>query len=156
MSDGQLSYTRDGQIKLSPDGELVTADGYLLEPDIQLPMDTEEIMINRDGTVMVLVSGESQPEEVGQLELARFVNPAGLTAIGQNLFQETISSGPPIRGEAGREGFGEIEQGYLESSNVSVVEEMIQMITTQRAYEINSKSIRTAEDMLRDAVNLKR
>ena len=156
MPDGQLSYTRDGQIKLSPNGEFVTADGYLLEPDIQLPVDTEEIMINRDGTVMVLVSGESQPEEVGQLELARFINPAGLTAIGQNLFQETISSGPPIRGEAGREGFGEIEQGYLESSNVSVVEEMIQMITTQRAYEINSKSIRTAEDMLREAVNLKR
>lgn len=156
MPDGQVAYTRDGEIKLSPEGYLVTSDGYHLEPDIQIPPDAEQIVVNRDGTVMAMISGQSQPEEIGQFELARFINPAGLTSIGQNLYEETVASGPPIRGEAGLEGFGQIEQGFLESSNVSVVEEMVQMITAQRAYEVNSKSIRTAEDMLTQATNLKR
>ncbi len=114
------------------------------------------MIISREGIVSIVTSGQTQQEEIGQLELARFVNNAGLSAIGQNLFQETVASGPPIRGEAGRDGFGQIEQGYIESSNVSVVEEMIAMITAQRAYEINSKSIKTAEAMLEKAVNLKR
>lgn len=156
LMDGQIAYTRDGQFQINADGAFVTADGLLVEPDIQIPPDTEQIMVNQEGVVMVYISGQNQPEEVGQLELARFINPAGLNSIGQNLYTETVASGPPIRGEAGREGFGQIEQGFLESSNVSVVEEMIQMITTQRAYEINSKSIRTASDMLSEAVNLKR
>lgn len=156
MPDGQVAYTRDGNLEINPDGVLVTADGYPLEPDLRLSPDTQQVQISREGVVSVIEIGRTQPDEIGQLEMARFINPAGLTSIGQNLFQETVASGPPIRGEAGRDGFGEIEQGYLEASNVSVVEEMVQMITAQRAYEINSKSIRTAEDMLAQAVNLKR
>jgi flagellar basal-body rod protein FlgG len=156
MPDGTVAYTRDGQIQINPEGRLVTVGGYALEPDIDIPPDTQQVLIGKDGVVSVLVAGETQPDEIGQLELARFVNPAGLTSIGQNLYQETLASGPPIRGEAGRDGFGQIEQGYLEASNVSVVEEMIDMITAQRSYEINSKSIRTAEEMLNHAVNLKR
>ena len=112
--------------------------------------------MSNDGIVMAYITGQTLPEEVGQIELARFINPAGLTSLGQNLYVETIASGPPLRGEAGMEGFGMIEQGYLESSNVSVVKEMVEMITTQRAYEVNSKSIRTASEMLNQAVNLKR
>jgi flagellar basal-body rod protein FlgG len=156
MPDGTVGYTRDGQIQIDPDGRLVTSNGYELEPRVDLPPDTEAIIANRDGSIMALTTGQSVPEEIGQIELARFINPAGLTAIGQNLFQETIASGPPIRGEAGRESFGQIEQGYLESSNVSVVEEMIDMISAQRAYELNSKTIKTAETMLDRVVNLKR
>jgi flagellar basal-body rod protein FlgG len=156
LPDGTEAYTRDGQLQIDPDGRLVTSNGYELEPRVDLPPDTEAVIINRDGTIMALTTGQSIPEEIGQIEMARFINPAGLTAIGQNLFQETISSGPPIRGEGGLEGFGQIEQGYLEASNVSVVEEMIDMITAQRAYELNSKAIKTAENMLERAVNLKR
>jgi flagellar basal-body rod protein FlgG len=156
MPDGQIAYTRDGQMKINPDGTLVTADGYFLEPDIDIPPDTQQIAVSNDGIIMAYVAGQTLPEEVGQIELARFINPAGLTSLGQNLYVETIASGPPLRGEAGLEGFGMIEQGYLESSNVSVVKEMVEMITTQRAYEVNSKSIRTASEMLNQAVNLKR
>ncbi len=156
LPDGTVAYTRDGHIQVSPDGTLVTSNGYPLEPDIRITQDTQQIVISKDGIISVIEAGQTQPEEIGQLELARFVNPAGLTSIGSNLFQETLASGPPLRGEAGRDGFGQIEQGYLEGSNVSVVEEMVEMITAQRSYEINSKSIRTAEDMLNQAVNLKR
>lgn len=156
MPDNRIAYTRDGGLKLNADGYLVTSDGYFIEPDLRLPQDTQQIIISREGVVSVVVAGSSTPEEVGQLELARFINPAGLTGAGQNLYLESIASGPPIRGDAGLEGFGQIEQGYLESSNVSVIEEMVEMITAQRAYEINSKSIRTAEDMLAQAANLKR
>ncbi len=156
LPDGSVAYTRDGHIRIDPEGRLVTANGYELEPSIELPPDTEAVIIARDGIISVMEAGQTQPDEIGQLELARFINSAGLSAIGQNLFQETVASGPPIRGEAGRDGFGQIEQGYLESSNVSVVEEMINMITAQRAYEVNSKSIKTAETMLERAVNLKR
>ena len=156
MPDGRVAYTRDGQIQINPDGRLVTSDGYALEPDIALPSDTQQVAISRDGIISAFVAGETLPVEIGQIELARFINPAGLSSIGQNLLEETVASGPPIRGEAGLEGFGQIEQGFLESSNVSVVEEMVQMITAQRAYEINAKSIRTADEMLTNAVNLKR
>ncbi|TKJ40286.1 flagellar basal body rod protein FlgG [candidate division LCP-89 bacterium B3_LCP] len=156
MPDGQIAYTRDGQMKINADGVIVTANGYYVEPDINLPDDTQQIAINREGIVMAYVAGKTLPEEIGQLELARFINPAGMTSLGQNLFAETIASGPPIRGEASLDGFGSIEQGYLEASNVSVVEEMVEMITTQRAYEINSKSIKTADQMLQHAANLKR
>ena len=156
LPDGTEAYTRDGQLQIDPDGRLVTSNGYELEPRVNLPPDTEAVIVNRDGIIMALTTGQSVPEEIGQIELARFINPAGLTAIGQNLFQETIASGPPIRGEGGLEGFGQIEQGYLEASNVSVVEEMIDMITAQRAYELNSKTIKTAETMLERVVNLKR
>ena len=156
LPDNRTAYTRDGSLKISPEGVLVTSNGYPVDGDIRLPIDTQQVMIARDGVVSVLLAGQTQPQEIGQLELARFINSAGLSSMGQNLYVETVASGQPIRGEAGKDGLGTIEQGFLESSNVSVVEEMIKMITAQRAYEINSKTIRTAEDMLSQAVNLKR
>jgi len=156
MPDGRVAYTRDGNLEINPDGVLTTADGYPLEPEIRIPPDAQQIIVSRDGTVSVIVAGATQPDEIGELEMARFINAAGLSSMGRNLMLETVASGPPIRGSAGRDGLGEIEQGYLEASNVSVVEEMIKMIQAQRAYEINSKTIRTAEDMLAQAVNIKR
>ncbi|HEX7342712.1 MAG TPA: flagellar basal-body rod protein FlgG [bacterium] len=156
LPSGAVAYTRDGNLEISPDGTICTANGYPLEPDLRIPPDAQEIVISNQGIVSVNIQGETQPEEIGQLELARFINPAGLASIGQNLLEETVASGQPIRNEPGQEGLGTIEQGYLEASNVSVIEEMVQMIMAQRSYEINSKSIRAAEDMLAQAVNLKR
>ena len=156
LPDSRVAYTRDGNLEISPDGTIVTANGYPLEPDLRIPAETEQIIISSQGIISAIVQGQSQPEEIGQLELARFVNPAGLESIGQNLSVETVASGSPLRGAPGQEGLGTLEQGYLEASNVSVVEEMVQMIMAQRSYEINSKSIRAAEDMLSQAVNLKR
>lgn len=154
--DGSVVYTRDGSFKVSPDGSLVTSDGYRIQPNIIIPADTAHIQIARDGTVSVILIGETEPRVVGQLELARFVNPAGLRSLGQNLYQETIASGPPILGNPGSSGMGTISQGFLESSNVQIVEEMVAMIMAQRAYEVASKAIRTAEEMLTIANNLKR
>jgi len=156
LPDSRVAYSRDGNLEISPDGTIVTANGYPLEPNLRIPPETEQVIISSQGIVSAIVQGQSQPEEIGQLELARFVNPAGLASIGQNLFEETVASGSPLRGEPGQEGLGTLEQGYLEASNVSVIEEMVQMIMAQRSYEINSKSIRAAEDMLSQAVNLKR
>jgi flagellar basal-body rod protein FlgG len=156
LSDNRAAYTRDGSLKISPEGVIVTSNGYPLEGDLRLPIDAQQIMVSREGIVSALVAGQTQPQEIGQLELARFINPAGLSSMGQNLYTETVASGPPLRGQAGRDSLGQIEQGYLEASNVSVIEEMVKMITAQRAYEINSKTIRTAEDMLAQATNLKR
>jgi flagellar basal-body rod protein FlgG len=154
--DGTLGYTRDGGLKLTSDGTLVTSQGYLVEPGITLPQNTRDIQVSRDGKVNALIPGEINPELAGEIELAKFVNPAGLRAIGNNLYQETIASGPPILGKAGDEGFGEVRQKEIETSNVDIVEEMVAMIVAQRAYEINSKVIRTVEDMLSVANNLKR
>ncbi len=154
--DGTIAYTRDGSFKLSRDGRLVNSSGYFLEPEIVIPETAVAISISRDGVVEVLNSGETEPVEVGRIELAKFVNPAGLRSIGNNLYLETQASGQPIFGSPGSEGFGELMQGYLESSNVDIVEEMINMIVAQRAYEINSKTIKTVEEMLQMANNLKR
>ncbi|MFH1862553.1 MAG: flagellar basal-body rod protein FlgG [bacterium] len=156
LPDGSLGYTRDGNFALNAEGEIVTADGYALEPELRLPFDTEQVLVGREGNIAVIITGRSQPEEIGQIELARFINPAGLESIGRNLFVETVSSGDPIYGEAGLDGLGEIEQGFLETSNVSVVEEMMQMILAQHAYELNTKSVRTADEMLSQSANLKR
>lgn len=154
--DGSLAYTRDGALKMSGDGSLVTSQGYLVEPGISFSDDTTEISISRDGVIEARTVGGGDLEKVGQFELAKFVNPAGLRSIGGNLFVETPASGAPLLGSAGSEGFGEMLQGALESSNVDVVEEMVGMITAQRAYEINAKTIKTVEDMLSIANNLKR
>lgn len=154
--DGTLAYTRDGSFKLSPDGVLVTAEGYVLDPEIRLSADTQKVTIAKDGTITATETGSSDPVALGQIELARFVNPAGLRSIGSNMMLETSASGQPIVGQAGSAGFGVTMQGYLEASNVDVVEEMVSMITAQRAYEINSKTIKTVEDMLSMANNLKR
>ena len=154
--DGTIGYTRDGSLKLSADGMLVTAQGYILEPGLTFASDTNGITISRDGTVEVTTTGAGGSSKAGQFELAKFVNPAGLRAIGNNLYIETVASGAPIQGAPGSEGFGELMQSSLESSNVDVVEEMVNMITAQRAYEINSKTIKTVEDLLTIANGIKR
>ncbi|HSQ76122.1 MAG TPA: flagellar basal-body rod protein FlgG [Bacteroidota bacterium] len=154
--DGTLAYTRDGSLKISGEGSLVTAQGYLVEPAVTFSDDVSAISIARDGTIEAPSTGGGDPVKLGQFELAKFVNAAGLRAIGGNLFVETIASGAPLLGTAGSEGFGELQQGMLESSNVDVVEEMVGMITAQRAYEINAKTIKTVEEMLDVANNIKR
>ncbi len=154
--DGSQAYSRDGSLKLSADGMLVTSQGYIVEPGLSLPADTTGITVSRDGIVEAAIVGSSTTAQVGQLELAKFINPAGLRAIGDNLYVETPASGAAIVGPPGSEGLGEIKQASLESSNVDVVEEMVSMITAQRAYEINSKTIKTVEDMLTMANNVKR
>ncbi len=156
LSDGTLAYTRDGAFKLSSEGQLVTSDGLLVQPNITLPADTESINIGTDGIISVITTGNSDPEVIGQIEIAKFLNPAGLKSIGRNLFLPSVASGDPQYGVPENEGFGRIMQGYLELSNVDVVEEMINLIIAQRSYEINSKAIRTAEEMLSTANNLQR
>lgn len=154
-TDGTIAYTRDGSLKISADGQLVNSQGYIIEPGIIFSSFTQDISIARDGTIEVVEAGQSAAVKIGQLELAKFINPAGLHAIGNNLYIETTASGQPILGTPGSEGFGELTQGALEASNVDVVEEMISMIVAQRAYEINSKTIKTVEEMLTMANNLK-
>ena len=154
--NGTVSYSRAGNFKIDSEGRIVTPDGFLMEPEITIPTDALAVSIGTDGTVSVLQAGQNQPSEIGTLQLARFVNPAGLQSIGRNLFVETAASGNPTVGTPGEDGFGTIAQGYLEMSNVSVVDEMVNMITAQRAYEINSKAIQAADDMLQTANNLKR
>jgi flagellar basal-body rod protein FlgG len=155
-SDGSSLYSRDGSFRISEDGRLVTADGYPLEPEILIPEDAREVRIARNGLVEVVFPGEELAEEVGQIELVKFLNPTGLAAVGGNLYEQTGASGEPILGVAGEEGLGTVNQGFLEASNVDVVEEMINMIMAQRAYEISSKAIRTSEEMLAMVNNLKR
>ncbi|MBK7104418.1 MAG: flagellar basal-body rod protein FlgG [Ignavibacteriae bacterium] len=154
-SDGTFSYTRDGSFKISSEGSMVTADGYVLEPGFTLNEDVRSISISRDGIISSTEVG-GDTIELGTIELAKFVNPGGLQAIGDNLYNETEASGSPILGQAGQEGFGELNQGFLESSNVDIVEEMISMISAQRSYEINSKTVKTVEEMMSIANNLKR
>jgi len=154
-SDGTYLYTRDGSFQLNGDGKLVSAGGYMLDPDVTLNEDMVSLSVSRDGTMESSESG-GDSNALGDIELVRFVNPAGLKAVGDNLYEETPASGPPIIGTPGETGFGEIHQGYVETSNVDIVEEMIAMITAQRSYEINSKIVKTVEDMMTMANNLKR
>ncbi len=154
--DGETAYTRCGAFKLDGEGRIVTSDGLVLQPEITVPADTTSITIGIDGTVSVILAGETDPSEIGTLELARFVNPAGLNSIGRNLFLPTTASGDALVGQPGQEALGTLSQGYLEMSNVSVVDEMVNMISAQRAYELSSKAIRTADEMLQLASQLKR
>jgi len=156
LPSGELRYTRDGAFKLSSEGVIVNSDGFILEPEIRIPENATGINIGSDGTVSVTLAGESVPQEIGQIELVRFINPAGLDNQGRNLYKQSIASGEPIVGTPGQLGFGTIGQGYLEMSNVEVVEEMVNMIIAQRAYEVNTKAIRAADDMLAMANHLKR
>jgi flagellar basal-body rod protein FlgG len=146
--DGTIGYSRDGSFQLDAQGQLVTANGYLVQPGITIPAGAQSITIGQDGTVSVLESGNAAPTQVGNIQLADFVNPAGLQPNGQNLFLETVSSGAPQLSTPGLNGTGGLVQGALESSNVNVVEEMVNMIETQRAYEINSKAIASSDQML--------
>ncbi|SDH39545.1 flagellar basal-body rod protein FlgG [Pseudomonas panipatensis] len=146
--DGTVAYTRDGSFHLNSDGQIVTSNGNALEPAIVVPAQTQTFTVGQDGTVSVTVAGSSTPQIIGNIQTADFINPAGLQAIGNNLFLETGSSGSPQAGTPGLNGLGTVQQNTLENSNVSVVEEMVNMITTQRAYEMNSKVISTADQML--------
>lgn len=148
MPDGTTSYTRDGALRVDSQGQLVTANGNPLNPAITIPANSTNVTIGADGIVTALTPGNTTPVQVGQLQTASFVNPAGLDPIGQNLFRETASSGTPTVGTPGLNGLGTISQGYVETSNVNVVEELVSMIQTQRAYEINSKAISTSDQML--------
>jgi flagellar basal-body rod protein FlgG len=156
LPSGETAYTRDGAFKLDSDGRIVNSDGFALEPEIAIPSDALSISVGLDGTVSVLQAGESIPSEIATIELARFINPAGLISMGKNLFIPSEASGNEVIGTAGEDGMGTLAQGFLEMSNVSVVDEMVNMITAQRAYESNSKAIQAADDMLQLANNVKR
>ncbi|HEV2270749.1 MAG TPA: flagellar basal-body rod protein FlgG [Steroidobacteraceae bacterium] len=151
MPDGTTAYTRDGTFQTNAQGQLVTASGYLVQPGITVPQGAQSVTIGSDGTVSVTLAGQSAPTQIGQIQLANFINPPGLQPIGQNLLQQSASSGSPQTGSPGTNGAGTLSQGALESSNVNVVEELVNMIQTQRAYEMNSKAINTVDSMLQYA-----
>lgn len=153
MPSGDINYTRDGSMQVNSEGELVTASGYTIEPSITIPSDSISVTIGNDGTVSVLQTGNSAPTQVGTIQLADFINPAGLEPLGENLYRESFSSGAPTIATPGTDGAGTLAQGSLESSNVNVVEELVNMIETQRAYEMNSKAVSTTDDMLQYATN---
>lgn len=155
MPDGTTSYTRDGSFQLNGDGLVVTKEGYQLNPGITIPQTATQVTVNNSGEVWVKLDGQVDPQNIGQIQLAKFINPNGLEALGKNLVRETPASGSPIEGIAGAEGFGGIQQGALEISNVNIVSEMTKMITAQRAYEMNSKVIKTSDDMLGVVSNLR-
>lgn len=156
MPDGNIAYARDGAFSISADGTLITQTGLPLEPDLAIPPEATDVHISQDGLIAVRLEDESDLIEVGQLELARFTNPSGLRAVGGNLYRQTESSGEPTIGTPGQYGLGALRQGYLEVSNVDVVQEMVNLISAQRAYEINSKMVTTSEEMLQIANNVKR
>jgi len=153
LPDGSTGYTRDGSFQTNAQGELVTSSGYRVQPGIAIPDNAQSITIGRDGVVSVRSAGQSAPTQVGTLQLTDFVNPAGLESRGENLVMESASSGPAQTGTPGLNGLGAITQGSLESSNVNVVEELVNMIETQRAYEMNSKAISTTDQMLQYVTN---
>ncbi|KGM39521.1 flagellar basal body rod protein FlgG [Aquabacterium sp. NJ1] len=148
MPDGTTGYTRDGAFQMDSQGQLVTNNGYLVQPGITVPADATNVTIAQDGTVTATIPGQVQPQNLGQIQLASFVNPAGLEPKGQNLFAETPASGAPQTGTPTVQGMGSLSQGFVESSNVNVVQELVTMIQTQRAYELNSKAIQTSDQML--------
>lgn len=154
--DGAVQYTRGGGLVTDADGRLLGAGGYLLEPAITLPADTLQIGISADGKVTVTTPGNATPTEIGQIQLARFINPAGLKSIGDSLYVSTVASGDAVTSVPGTDGLGRLRQGFLESSNVKVVEEMVAMIQAQRAFEVNSKTVRAADEMLSQVNNLTR
>lgn len=155
LPSGETAYTRDGVFQVNQDGELVTGMGYLLQPGIVIPEDATDIEINESGQVFAKIQNQVNMQEVGQIELSNFVNPAGLDAIGDNLLLETEASGAPVNGNPNEDNFGSIRQGILESSNVNVVEEITNLISAQRAYEMNSKVISASDEMLSTVVQLR-
>jgi flagellar basal-body rod protein FlgG len=148
MPDGTTAYTRDGSFQVSSTGQMVTNNGYTLQPGITIPANAQSVTVGADGTVSAALPGQTDPQVLGQLQLAAFINPAGLEPRGQNLFTETAASGTASPAAPGSNGLGEIAQGFVETSNVNVVEELVAMIQTQRAYELNSKAIQTSDQML--------
>ena len=153
MPDGTLAFTRDGSFQVSNTGQLVNARGFAVQPAITIPQGAQSVTVGADGTVQVQLANQSAPSTIGTLQLANFINPAGLQANGENLLVESGSSGTAQTGQPGVNGLGALQQGYTESSNVDVVEEMVNMIETQRAYEMNSKAISTSDQMLQYVSN---
>ncbi|MCC5859935.1 MAG: flagellar basal-body rod protein FlgG [Ectothiorhodospiraceae bacterium] len=153
QNDGTVAYTRDGSFSINADGEVVTSSGQLLQPNINIPPNAQEITIGRDGTVSATVPGQAQPVQVGNIQLAEFINPAGLEPMGGNLYRETAASGDPQLGVPGLNGIGRLIQGSLESSNVNIAEELVNMIETQRAFETNTKAISSTDQMLQFITN---
>jgi flagellar basal-body rod protein FlgG len=153
LPDGSQAFTRDGSFQINEQGIAVTSSGYQLQPPITIPQNATSISIGADGTVSVTVPGSTQVAQVGNIQLSNFINPAGLEARGENLFVQSGASGPPQPGNPGINGLGTVVQGFVESSNVNVVEELVNMIETQRAYEMNSKAISTADQMLQFVSN---
>ncbi|WP_029913165.1 flagellar basal-body rod protein FlgG [Pelobacter seleniigenes] len=148
LPDGSDAYTRSGALKKDSTGRLVTSDGYPLVPEVVIPENATSITISESGLVEVMLDGENEATEVGNVQLVRFGNPGGLNSLGRNLYAETSTTGAPVTGTPGEEGFGTLSQGFLEGSNVNIMEEMVNMIAGQRAYEVNSKAIKTADEML--------
>ncbi len=148
MPDGTTAYTRDGSFQLDAQGQLVTNNGYQVQPGITVPATATDVTIGQDGTVSATLPGQVNPQNLGQIQLATFINPAGLDPKGQNLFTETVASGTPQTGAPTSNGMGSVSQGFVETSNVNVVQELVTMIQTQRAYELNSKAIQTSDQML--------
>ena len=155
LPSGELAYTRAGALKLDAEGKVVTADGFPLGTQITIPTNAQSVAVAADGTVTASVPGSTTPVEVGKIQLATFANPAGLSALGRNLLKETAASGAPVTGSPGDNGIGSLSQGTLEGSNVKVVEEMIDLIAGQRAYDVNSRVIKAADEMLQQTANLK-
>ena len=153
MPDGTIAYTRDGSLHMDQNGQLVTANGYAVDPAVSIPANAQSITIGSDGTISVSVPGQAATQQIGTVQLADFINPAGLQPNGDNLYLETASSGSPQIGQPGLNGLGTLAQGALESSNVNVVEQMVNMIETQRTYEMNSKAVSAADSMLQFLTN---
>jgi flagellar basal-body rod protein FlgG len=153
MPDGSQAFTRDGSFQVDAQGQLVTSSGFVVQPAITIPEGAQSISVAGDGTVSVVIPGSSIATQVGNLQVTDFINPAGLQPLGKNLFAETGSSGTPSAGNPGLNGLGTVMQGFVESSNVNVVEELVNMIETQRAYEINSRAISTSDQMLQFMTN---
>jgi flagellar basal-body rod protein FlgG len=156
LADGSPGYTRSGTLQVNSDGFLTTPDGFLLNPSIQIPSDAKDIVIDSTGKVMVGLPNQTSRDQVGQIELVNFINPGGLNPIGNNLYVATERSGEPARGKAGDDGFGTISQGFTESSNVKLNDELVNLVVAQRAYEVNAKVIQASDEMLSISNNLRR
>jgi len=148
MDDGSTAFTRDGSFKVDANGQLVTSDGFIVQPQVSISSDATDIIVTPDGSIFEKKAGESEPTNIGSLTLTKFANPSGLSSLGKNLHAETSASGTPIEGQPGQEGFGTLQQGYLEGSNVQVVEELINLIQAERAFEVNSKLIKSSDNLL--------
>jgi len=154
LDDGTTAYTRDGSLKMDANGTVVTSDGYQIQPPIQIPPNTEEITITPDGNVSVKVGGQTDQTPVGTLQLVKFQNNSGLISVGHNLYKETPASGTPVQGTGGQDGYGTIQQGFIEGSNVQTVEELINLIKAERAFESNSKIVTSASNILQETNRL--
>ena len=155
MPSGETAYTRDGTFGLAPDGTIVTADGHTVQPGLQIPAAASGVTVNTSGQVQVTLSGQTAPSTIGQLQIAIFPNEAGLEALGDNLFSQSAASGAPVAGNPGTAGFGSVMQGFVETSNVNIVSEITNLITAQRAYEMNSRVITASDEMMTTLTNLR-